>query len=235
MNIDEKIRQISVSLIKISVYVRRIELKKRLENLCFQVIEDVIGRNFDFAIKNLSITEYLISFGRTIYEIEPINAEYIISEIKALVSEINKIRGLSAPNLYNDSEILEFISNHQDNLKENKKIITKLDKSSINRDKSTKDLPDNNPATMPDNLANHINRYDNQEKMLKYDDPAIRQSTIIDIIRQSGKQLQLKEIIAILPQVSERTLRYDLQKACNQGILEKIGSGPATSYRIRII
>ena len=58
----------------------------------------------------------------------------------------------------------------------------------------------------------------------------IRQNLISEKIRQSGKA-NVKDLINQFPGVSERTLRYDLQKLCDQGVVEKIGSsGPGTSY-----
>ena len=62
----------------------------------------------------------------------------------------------------------------------------------------------------------------------------IRQSAIIDIIRQS-KKIGLKDVLAAFPDVSERTLRYDLQKLCIQGVLDRIGNGgPATYYTLKM-
>ena len=58
----------------------------------------------------------------------------------------------------------------------------------------------------------------------------IRQDLISEKIRKSGK-VNVKELIGQFPGVSERTIRYDLQKLCDLGIIEKIGSsGPGTSY-----
>jgi len=58
----------------------------------------------------------------------------------------------------------------------------------------------------------------------------IRQNLISEKIRQSGKA-NVRDLTNQFPGVSERTLRYDLQKLCDQGAVEKIGSsGPGTSY-----
>ncbi|MDO8443020.1 MAG: DeoR family transcriptional regulator [bacterium] len=58
----------------------------------------------------------------------------------------------------------------------------------------------------------------------------IRQNLISERIRQSGKA-NVRTLINQFPGVSERTLRYDLQRLCDQGVVEKIGSsGPGTSY-----
>lgn len=58
----------------------------------------------------------------------------------------------------------------------------------------------------------------------------VRQNLISERVRQSGK-INVKELIGQFPGVSERTLRYDLQRLCDQGVVEKVGSsGPGTSY-----
>jgi predicted HTH transcriptional regulator len=62
-------------------------------------------------------------------------------------------------------------------------------------------------------------------------DSAIRQSAIIERIRQSGN-CRLKDIQDILPNISERTIRYDLQTLLEQNLIERIGNaGPSVFYR----
>ena len=61
----------------------------------------------------------------------------------------------------------------------------------------------------------------------------IRQSAILEKIKGSKEGCQLKDLIILLPGVSERTLRYDLQKLVSQGLVNKVGSsGPGTRYTI---
>ena len=70
------------------------------------------------------------------------------------------------------------------------------------------------------------------------EEPAIvksgnRQSAIIDRIRQSGN-CRMKDIQEILPETSERTIRYDLQSLIEQNVIERVGTGgPAVFYRMR--
>lgn len=60
-----------------------------------------------------------------------------------------------------------------------------------------------------------------------------RQIAILDKIRQSGN-CKLREIQEILPDCSERTIRYDLEELIERNLVERIGAGgPAVSYRIR--
>ena len=62
---------------------------------------------------------------------------------------------------------------------------------------------------------------------------AIRQSAIMGKIKAgNGDGVKLKEITSEFPGVSERTLRYDLQRLCRQGAIERVGNGgPASYYR----
>ncbi|MDE2019426.1 MAG: DeoR family transcriptional regulator [Patescibacteria group bacterium] len=61
----------------------------------------------------------------------------------------------------------------------------------------------------------------------------MRQIAILDKIRQSGN-CRLRDIQEILPEVSERTIRYDLEDLIERNIIERIGTGgPSVSYRIR--
>jgi hypothetical protein len=62
-------------------------------------------------------------------------------------------------------------------------------------------------------------------------DSAIRQSAILTRIRQSGN-CRMKDIQEMLPDTSERTIRYDLQTLVEQNLVERIGNaGPLVFYR----
>ncbi len=61
----------------------------------------------------------------------------------------------------------------------------------------------------------------------------IRQSAILGKIRQSS-YCRLKDVQDLIPNSSERTLRYDLQKLIERGEIERVGSGgPSSFYRVR--
>jgi hypothetical protein len=60
-----------------------------------------------------------------------------------------------------------------------------------------------------------------------------RQIAILDKIRQSGN-CKLREIQEVLPDCSERTIRYDLEELIERNLVERVGAGgPAVSYRVR--
>lgn len=61
----------------------------------------------------------------------------------------------------------------------------------------------------------------------------VRQAAILERIRQSGN-CRLKDIVEVLPDISERTIRYDLQFLVERNLVEKVGTGgPSVFYRIR--
>jgi Fic family protein len=69
------------------------------------------------------------------------------------------------------------------------------------------------------------------------DNAAIRQSDIFQKIKDlPGESIQLKDLMGFFPGVSERTLRYDLQRLSAEGKIERIGQGgPATYYKARVV
>ncbi|MEK7093877.1 MAG: hypothetical protein AAB903_00880 [Patescibacteria group bacterium] len=68
-------------------------------------------------------------------------------------------------------------------------------------------------------------------------DSSNRQSAIIEFVKEKSVSgngdgvCRMKEIQDKFPFVSERTLRYDLQKMIEQRILERVGGGPMSAYR----
>ncbi len=60
-----------------------------------------------------------------------------------------------------------------------------------------------------------------------------RQTGILNAIKQTG-YCRLRDLQNVYPDVSERTIRYDLEKLTNQGSIERFGNGgPATYYRLK--
>lgn len=58
-----------------------------------------------------------------------------------------------------------------------------------------------------------------------------RKYMILERIRQNGN-CRVREIQEVLPEVSERTIRYDLQKLLEDGEIERVGvGGPAIYYK----
>ncbi|OGY62954.1 MAG: hypothetical protein A2745_00325 [Candidatus Harrisonbacteria bacterium RIFCSPHIGHO2_01_FULL_44_13] len=212
MFIKQKSQEISLALVKVSVYIRRADFRQRLERLAFQLLEDTASRDFERALSTTDIIWALVTLGKTIYEIEPINAKILLQELDSLNAAIRQSAGLEGlPDLGTVFSKLPVV----------------VEKEAISGNKSDVDSGNDDICLrvgMDNGNGNGNNNGING---------TIRQSAIIEKIRQSGK-IALKDILAAFPDVSERTLRYDLQKLCNQAILERIGNGgPASFYVFR--
>lgn len=201
MFVNQKAQEISYALIRVSAYVRRMELRQRIERLAFQLLEDTATGSFETALKTSTAVENLVSMGKTIYEIEPTNAKVIIGELNTLNSAMRQIAGLDElPHLEN--------------------VFSKLPAV-------VQDQPEFGNSVAGIEITTNGNGNGNGNGL----NAAIRQSAILEKIRQSeNRQIQLKDIIAAFPEVSERTMRYDLQKLCAQGLLERMGNGGPGSY-----
>ena len=196
-------------MIRISLHVRRSELRQRLDKLAFQLLEEVSADDLELSLKTISRLESLIGLGKAVYEIEPVNAKVILGELASLKLEIRHIVGYGL-------EIEE--SPKLDEVFSKVPAILHEEKDSINNSANNQAINEEPGNNNGNGLAS-----------------TIRQSAILDKIRQShNKQAQLKDIIAAFPEVSERTMRYDLQKLCSQGLIERVGNGgPGSYYALR--
>ncbi len=269
MAIRQKIQEISLALIKVSVAARRNEFRQKLEHLSFALLEVFGERDYEKVLAELEKIEIFASFGKLIYEIEPINAKILIEECGNAANSIRQSSGFEGKtdisSLFSRNDTLDSLKKNDSNnekesldpLKGQKRLSLKVSKKNnavplrgISRSETIDDnaaipnaaIEKNNPAmnpAIPTEIKNNAVplRGISRSETIEQGDSAIRQSAIVDKIRQSGNQeTQLKDIIAGFNDVSERTIRYDLQKLCNQGILERIGSGgPSTYYKIRQI
>lgn len=192
MFVLQKSKELVYVLLRVAVYIRRQELRGRIEKWSFELLENTAINEFEKALKTTKVLEELVKFGEVIYEIEPINAATLIKELSTLNSAIRQVAGL-------------------DELPNIESLFSKSPEKLLSTDKNGEN--DNN---------NGISA-------------VIRQSAVFEKIRQSSSQgAQLKDLLSAFPSVSERTLRYDLQKLAAQDLINKVGnSGPGTFYVIK--
>jgi len=232
MVIDQKAQEISLALIKVSVYIRRKELRERLENLAFNLLQSVSERIIPDSLCATASIEALVRLGRMLYEIEPINADLILENIQNLDSAIRQIAEGELPNIDHSPEIHSILSKSAElpikfKIKEKQGDFSSLAKSQNTIQAATSEKMDEKKQ-ITDNPAIQSGNDDN---------PAIRQSAILEKIKVfPGKSVQLKDIVSSFPGVSERTIRYDLQRLCAEGRIERVGQGgPATYYKVRVL
>lgn len=210
MFVNQKTLEICYALIRLAAQVRRVELKSRIEKLAYQFLEEVGLQNFDNALKTSSAIESYLNLGQSLYEIEPNNGKIVIGELESINSAMRQSVGLEGMPDFTKIFSKESVSSD----------IRQESGNSASYGRTMNDIRTNIDSSEHGN-GNNGNGIS----------ATIRQSAILDKIRQSeGQQIQLKDIIAAFPEVSERTMRYDLQKLCSQGLLVRIGSGGPGSY-----
>lgn len=259
MAIRDQIQEMCLALIQVSVRCRRHGLRDRFERMAFELLEHGSVGDFEKVAEKLDVLDGFVNFGKAIYEIEPINAGILGSASTRIKSEIRQLAGIKGDGsiaqifkvlAVNPAKDRQTRKGKQAEQKENAANQTESGKSESGKAESGKAaLPDSqnaailrqaqdgvNPAI--DTAGDIVTKLAAEKNLLNdWANAAIRQSAIVERIRQSGNEgIKLRAIIAEFPGVSERTLRYDFQKLCSQGILERIGpGGPASSYRVRVI
>ncbi len=210
MSIDQKAKEISYALFRVAVYIRRTYLKDRIEQLSFQLAEQVAMEDLKAGIRTLTSLSVLVELAKQVYEIEKNNALVLLREFGALNAAIRQIAELDSANA--GVPVLESMFSKQP-------ITRPTTNAAITNEDQARPLP----GIMVDSAMNQANGNGITA--------TIRQSAILDKIRQSGN-LPLKDIIAAFPEVSERTMRYDLQKLCVQGLIDRVGNGGPASYYV---
>jgi hypothetical protein len=234
--LKKKAREISYAINKISFYIKREDLRQRLERLSFELLENVAISSEDafdkqalFGVfKNVSALDILVRIGYSLYEIEPVNANILIKELDSFNSAV---RQFGNPAIESELPNLEAIFSAPP------AVIAEPSNSEIKQeDSSAKEIirqSGNSENNIFGNPAIRQSAYSENYQPLITEGVLNRQNLISEKIRQFGN-VSPKELLVHFPNVSERTLRYDLQKLCDKGLVEKLGNtGPGISYRVK--
>lgn len=202
--INQKAQEIAFAVLRVAAYVRRKELRQRLESLSYRLVEEI---NLDAitAINTATALNSLIKLGHHLLAIEPVNAKILEREVTYLCNDIQESSGeLPIPDLETifSKPIAESHVKFEDN---NSRQVEKV-----------KIRQTNNPA---------------KEDKVDSEAAIIRQDRIMAIMRQKNK-VQLRDLISELPGISERTLRYDLKKLADSGKIERQGSGGPSNFYV---
>ncbi len=257
--IKDKSREISYALIRVSFYIKRADLRSRLEKLAFELLENSARaaannslENLNQALASVSVLDGLIRLAYSIYEIEPVNANILVKELEALNTAIRQYGNL-------DEELPDIGNFFSDNPAEPSSRVEDLDSERGANDPGSDLIEGGNKKRerlvnlndLEGDLEEIVSDSANQEVVNRQTsgksqkgsgngfNTAIRQAEIINKIKSgnfSGNSesasIRLKDLVAEFPDVSERTLRYDLQKLCDQGVIERVGNGGPSSYYI---
>jgi hypothetical protein len=205
----------------VAASVRRPHLRSRLEESAIDLLTHFSTENFEAGLKSINLLKAILNLSASVYEVEVINKQILLEELNSLAGKIKE--------LFKS----EFSGNITDLFKKKEKVLEPIGNAA---NQLPIDLPDELPiqTKVADSIADDENIQENAMVSIA---TAIRQSAILEKIRsmsvRDGKgQLigcKMKDLLATFPDVSERTIRNDLQRLLNRGSVERIGTGGATS------
>jgi hypothetical protein len=215
----KKSYEISYALWRIAANVAEKSLSAKIAEKAVGLIGIAADGDNDAIAAKLPGIEFLIKFAVDTSCISVGNGEVLAKEIGNLKSAIfnlnaaNSLDELITPGREYDLDIAGMFS--EDELPE-----TKIDMSDSDIDLQVQPAR-NQPLKKPNGKVG---------ESLKAE---ARQSAILERIRQIGN-CRLSDIQAILPDCSERTIRYDLESMVQRNLIERVGTGGrSVYYRIR--
>lgn|SRR3989344_1324921 len=210
-NFTKKAYEICYAVFRLGDGIQNTDLRTRLENAGLDLLGASSINDNSSLSSSLSHLEVLILFSQGIGKIGYIQSQVLLREIGNFNSAIKK----------NNSAISELNLEEffQDSISQNAESKSKLAIPMAIDNKASVSIETNqDEATAGE-----------KDK----ENSAMRQSAVMDIMRQV-KNCRIKDLIAAFPGVSERTLRYDLQKFCEEGTIERVGTGgPGTYYQLK--
>lgn len=211
-SITQKAQELSFALLRIAAHIRRFELRQTFERLSYHLLENVSYQNMEMSIFTIAALRNFIALGKNIYEIEPVNARILDRELDLLSKNILRFTGRDAmPDLESmfTKQVMvkrQFNVSGQDGVKE---------------------------ILIPESEGTNEEAIDYRNEETGKD-ILIRQSAIVEKVRNSAiGKVAFKDIVSGFPDVSDRTIRYDLKKLVEEGKLERGGtSGPGGYYQL---
>jgi hypothetical protein len=201
-----KAYEISCALFRLAGTLPKEGFRRHLEEKALDLIIAAIEEDIDAENKALRSADYLLCFGKETGIMHPETGELILQEISVLNSAIAGFTSAS--------------------------VAEPLDREFL--------FPDHE-AAKPTGSKEQDAMLLKESNLPRQDLPGDfndRASKILQRIRQLSNPVmqdrgcRLRDIQEVMRNVSERTLRYDLQDLVQKGLIERVGSsGPATFYR----
>lgn len=235
--------EVSYALSRVAEAASAPDLKSALERSAARLLESVAYKQYVDAEAAVGACHLFVHLGHALGTIGSANAQTLFEELELLNSAIAESK--------NEGSIAEL------NLQEvfTSKFVKNEERSKTGKYREETDVaPDvadsarilqNTAGSAIRHLADSASHSEDSKRIaepLIFSEKArdesesdlpnlIRQSAMLEKVYENGS-CKFKDIQEAFPAVSERTIRYDLQKLCEHGLIEKIGStGPATFYR----
>ncbi len=215
-----KAYEVSYALFRIASQIGEKDFAEQLRVAGTALLSATAGEDYAAAGQSLHVMECLVKFAGDVNIVGIGNSDVLLREIYALDAAITEAKKSAKTDQLNLAELFS------------KPEITIKQESA----KSFEPAPiihpvyENPEEIQEKNSIPSESQSTNINTLLK---SAIRQTAILERIRQSGN-CRLKDIQEILPDASERTIRYDLQTLLEQDLIERVGiAGPSVYYRAK--
>ncbi len=234
-----KAYEISYAVFRVGSRITNAALKEHLERQALALLDAATVENYGWINTVSRAIEYLVRFGSDVGLIHDTNKEAILFQLQSLVAGIAgpektaTAEEVPLADIFAGSEPL-FPANAAKQNPAIRQNAAMRQSTVIRQNAATQqdiEIRQNPAMRQSGNGTGTGNGSGNSEdgEMPQ----SIRQSAILEKIRQSGN-CRLKDIQDILPDCSERTIRYDLQTLVEEGSVERVGSGgPSIFYRMR--
>jgi hypothetical protein len=245
-------QQIIYTVLRLAPYVRRKELRVRLEEVALNCFVAAGLGNASEVERHAEALLGLVQLSKSLYEIELINGDMLIGALRDLViiakaPELKKTEGEKpdvaellnegarlfsnriadrSANVHVDRQVLPIVRQEEPDLPNVRQ------SGSLDNDDSNAELDAADSEFEEDRIATG--------GMISIGN-AIRQSAILEKIKAMNVRdargeiigCRMKDLLAAFPGVSERTLRNDLQRLVNQEKIGRIGAGGFSVYVIK--
>lgn len=202
-----------------------------LEEQAYKILLYGTSGEYEKAEGALRVSERFLHLGADTGHVASASAEVVVQEIRQLGSAIAEYRDSA---MLKTSEISEVFSKNPKSRKENASALEKKEETEgIEPFSGVFELSGMPISGDSANIAESEENSANVAESNVIYGSQTRQSMILDFVRQ-GESCRFKDIQEFFPSISPRTLRYDLEKLTERGLIEKVGvSGPRTYYQAR--
>lgn len=211
--------ELAHALFRVAGLIKQKDLKSRIEAHSVYLVESAAASNNEAVANTLAVLEKLVVLGEVVGEINYQHSQVLYRQIDGIKSAIRQ----KIDNAVGKSLEIEAIFSEETG----KTSVLDILKETENA--SAADI------TSANYQANPVRSRDGTQRFSASNWTKDRQALILERIRQLGNAA-MKDMVAAFPEVSERTIRYDLQKLCEYGAVERVGSGgPASYYRVTAV
>jgi hypothetical protein len=254
-NAAKKAYEIAYALFRISAKISEAGIKERLESQAIDLLVSANAGEYDSAAKTVAAIEALVKFSIDLNIMSIPNGEVLLREIGLMNDVVIECIDKS-----DEVDVAKFFTSAPQEKKRNPDSVVPvtfrpsfapispknpipinpaISSSTVFRDGGGPVLREmekkqgsiDRPASVTTEV-DAVSESGNPAIVLKSGN---RQIAILDKIRQSGN-CKLRELQEILPDCSERTIRYVLEELIERNLVERIGAGgPSVSYKIRQI